>query len=85
VKALLQAYGFSELATDRAPSDLQFNALFARGDPSPWRRYRVRALLYRARLRYLIVAAVGGLCPACLRRYQAVRTRWRARREAAAR
>ena len=85
VKALLQAQGFSELATDRAPSDLQFNALFTRGDLAPWERCRVSALLYQARLRYLLVAALGGLCPACLRRYQAIRTGWRARREGAAR
>lgn len=84
VKTLLQQFGFRELATDRAPSDLQFNALFARRDLSPWRRWRVSVLLYRARLRYLLDAAVGRLCPACLRRYQAVRTSRRARREAAA-
>ncbi len=81
VKTLLQEFGFTELATDRAPSDLQFNALFARRDPSPWRRCRVSVLLYRARLRYLLVAAVRRLCPACLRRCQAVRSSWRARRE----
>ena len=82
VKALLLQLGFSELATDRAPSELQFNALFARPETSAWRRCLVSVLLYRARLRFLLVEAVRRLCPACLRRYHAVRTAWRARSEA---
>jgi len=82
VKALLRKFGFRELATDRAASELQFNALFTRRDLSPWSQCRVSVLLYRARLRYLLVEAARRLCPACLRRYQAVRSAWRARREA---
>jgi len=75
VKTLLQRLGFAELATDSAPSQEQFNALFVRCNPSTGLTLQVRTWLVRARLRYLVVALVGRLCPACLRRYAAMRLR----------
>lgn len=73
VKSLLRRLGFAELATDQAPSQLQFNTLFIRCDLSAAQRVLVKMWLVRARLRYLLVAVVAKLCPACIRRYQAMR------------
>jgi FkbM family methyltransferase len=78
VKSLLQRFGFAELATDQAPNQIQFNALFVRCDISAGTRFRVRAWLMHARLRYLLVRAIGKMCPACLRRLVAMRARLRA-------
>jgi FkbM family methyltransferase len=73
VKSLLQRLGFVELATDQPPSKLQFNALFVRCDVFAGKRFQVKALLVRARLRYLLVGVIRRMCPACLRRYSAMR------------
>jgi FkbM family methyltransferase len=75
VKSLLRQLGFGELATDQPSSHVQFNALFARLDLSAAMRLRVRAWLLRASLHRLVGALVGRWCPACLRRYQALRGR----------
>ena len=75
VKALLRQLGFAEVATDLPRSHVQFNALFVRLDLSAAMRLRLRAWLLRARLRRLAGGLVGSLCPACLRRYQAMRRR----------
>jgi hypothetical protein len=72
VKSLLQRLGLAELATDQAPSQIQFNALFVRSDLSIGKRFRVYAWLVHARLRYFLVRAIGNLCPACLRRLRAM-------------
>ena len=60
VKALLARLGFTELATDQYPSQLQFNALFVRRQLPLHLRLRVAAQLCTARLRYLAAAAVRG-------------------------
>jgi FkbM family methyltransferase len=73
VKSLLQRMGFSELATDYPSSGIQFNALYVRSELSAGTKFRINAWLVRARLRYLLVRALRSLCPACLRRYQAMR------------
>lgn len=75
VKALLTRLGFAELATDQARSDSQFNVLFVRSDLPAGMRFQTRAWLVHARLRYLIVMAVHRLCPTCVRRYHAMRTK----------
>ena len=77
VKSLLQRLGFAEVATDLHPSQLQFNALFVRRDLTAERRILVKVWLVRARLRYLLIGVIGRLCPACLRRYRAMRIRRR--------
>ncbi len=81
VKALLERQGFTQLATDHAPSQVQFNALFVRDDPAASMRLRLAVWLARARLRYLAVGAIvrvlRAVCPTCLRRYQAWRLQWR--------
>lgn len=74
VKSLLQRLGFAELATDLAPSRVQFNALFVRSDLFAGKRLQIRACVVRARLRYLLVGAIRRLCPACAR-YRAMRIR----------
>ena len=73
VKSLVEQLGLAEVATDQAPSHLQFNALFVRRDLPAGMRIRLNICLVRARVRYLLARVVGWLCPACLRRYQAVR------------
>jgi FkbM family methyltransferase len=73
VKALLRRLGFTELATDQAPSRTQFNALFVKFGASAGQRLRMATLLGRARLRYLMVRAIVRLFPACARRYLAWR------------
>ena len=73
VKTLLQRLGFAELATDQPLSQQQFNALFVRRDLSAGKRFQVKVWLVRARLHYLLVAVTGTSCPACLRRYRAMR------------
>jgi FkbM family methyltransferase len=75
VKALLRRLGFSELATNYARSEVQFNALFFRSSVSTRMKLQIRACLVHARLRYLMVRAVDRLCPACVRRYQRMRSR----------
>ena len=73
VKSLLERLGFAELATDQPPSHVQFNALFVRCDLSAGRRLQMKALLVHARLRYLLVRVIVRICPACVRRYHAMR------------
>ncbi len=75
VKSLLQGLGFAELATDQAPSHLQFNALFVRRDLPAGKRFQVKAWLVWARLRYLLVRVIVRMCPACARHYLAMRRR----------
>jgi FkbM family methyltransferase len=73
VKALLEGLGFREAATDAPPSQSQFNALFVRAVLSSGLRFRLGGWILCARLRYLIVRAALGLCPACMERYRAWR------------
>ncbi len=73
VKSLLQRMGFAELATDYPSSGVQFNALYVRSELSAGTKFRINAGLVRARVRYLLVRALSRLCPACLRRYAAMR------------
>jgi FkbM family methyltransferase len=73
VKSLLQRMAFAELATDYPSSGTQFNALYVRSELSAGTKFRINAWLVRARLRYLLVRALSSLCPACLRRYAALR------------
>jgi len=75
VRALLAALGLTELATDHARSQLQFNALFVRARQSGRMRLELAARLVTARLRYLAVAAVVRLCPGYARRYTTLRQR----------
>jgi FkbM family methyltransferase len=67
VQALLEQLGFTELATDAAPSQIQFNTLFVRRHLPAAMQVRVKSHLVRARLRYLTGRALNRLCPACLR------------------
>lgn len=69
VKALLRRLGFEELASDQAHGRPQLNVLFVRVDRGAALRARTMLGLVHARLRYLLVAALTGLCPACVRRY----------------
>ena len=73
VKSLLQRMGFTEVATDYPSSGIQFNALYVRSELSAGTKFRINAWLAGARLRYLLVRALSRLCPACLRRYAALR------------
>jgi FkbM family methyltransferase len=73
VKSLLQRMGFAELATDHPSSGIQFNALYVRSELSAGTKFRINAWLVCARLRYLLVRALSSLCPACVRRYAAMR------------
>ena len=73
VKSLLQRMGFAEVATDYPSSGIQFNALYVRSELSAGTKFRINAWLVGARLRYLLVRALSRLCPACLRRYAALR------------
>ena len=68
MKALLHRLGFAELATDQAPSQIQFNALFVRRDLSARMQFQVNAWLVHARLRYLIVAVIRRMYRMCVRR-----------------
>ena len=73
VKSLLQRMGFAEVATDYPSSGIQFNAVYVRSELSAGTKFRINAWLVGARLRYLLVRALSSLCPACLRRYAALR------------
>ncbi|HEY4210577.1 MAG TPA: FkbM family methyltransferase [Steroidobacteraceae bacterium] len=79
VKALLGRLGFTELATDQAVSQIQFNALFVRSDLRTPTRLTVRAQLLRSRVRDLIFCVVNRICPTCIRRYKAARSHVAAR------
>jgi FkbM family methyltransferase len=72
VKASLERLGFAELATDHSPRCTQFNALFLRSNLPAVMQFRAKASLVHARLRYLVGQAMRKVCPACLRRYQAI-------------
>ena len=72
VKASLERLGFAELATDHSPGRTQFNVLFLRSGLPAGMQFRIKASLVHARLRYLLGQAVQKMCPACLRRYQAI-------------
>ena len=73
VKSLLRRRGFAELATDQPASHIQFNALFIRVGLPAGLGLQVRASLLYVRLRRLAVSLLARWCPACLRRYQAMR------------
>jgi FkbM family methyltransferase len=73
VKARLERLGFAELATDDTRSSSQFNVLFLRADLSAVMRFRAKASLVHARLRYLLVRTIRRVCPGCLQHYQALR------------
>ena len=73
VKSLLRRRGFAELATDQPASHIQFNALFIRVGLPAGLGLRVRASLLYVWLRRLAVSLLARWCPACLRRYQAMR------------
>jgi hypothetical protein len=75
VRELLQRRGFADLATDHPRDGSQFNALFVRCDLPARMRLAVRSRLLRARARHVLVSATRTLCPACLRRYRAMRLR----------
>jgi FkbM family methyltransferase len=75
VRALLQGLGFTEFASDRTRLVDQFNAIFIRADLPSRMMIQAKALLLEARLRYLLIALIRRACPACLRWYQAARTR----------
>lgn len=74
VKSQLWLLGFTELATDQAGLASQFNALFVRSDVSPVMGLRLKALQMRAWSRYRLARVIRRVCPACFRRYQAMRT-----------
>jgi len=74
VSRLLRQMGFAEVATDQARNQCQFNALFIRSDLSAVMQLRAYACLVEAVLRHLLVRVIRRLCPACLRRYQAMRS-----------
>jgi FkbM family methyltransferase len=76
VKELLERFGLKELATDLPREHLQFNALFIARRLSARERCLVSLLCGRERLRYLAARALGRLCPACRRRYRALKLRW---------
>ncbi|HEV7357424.1 MAG TPA: FkbM family methyltransferase, partial [Steroidobacteraceae bacterium] len=74
VKAQLWRLGFTEIGTDQARLERQFNALFVRSDVSPDMRFRLKAWQVGAWLRYRLARVIRRVCPACLRRYQARRS-----------
>lgn len=74
VKAQLRRLGFREIATDQTRLVSQFNALFVRSDVSPVMRFRLKAWEVRAWLRYRSARVIRRVCPACLRRYQAMQS-----------
>lgn len=78
VRALLRRLGFAELATDLHPTRTQFNALFVRRGLPALMLWRVGAALLYERGRYLAGNSLRQLCPACLRRYRALRAGRRA-------
>src|SRR5262249_49580089 len=73
VRALAQRLGFAELARDQPRDREQFNVLYVRRDLPPGIRLALQTLLLRAGVRQLIVKVAVRLCPACMRRYQAMR------------
>jgi hypothetical protein len=73
IRTLLHGFGFIEFATDRTRGVDQFNAVFIRADLPFWTVIQARALLFEARLRYLLIVLVRRICPACLRWYQRAR------------
>jgi FkbM family methyltransferase len=83
VKALAQRLGFAELARDQPPDREQFNVLYVRRDLPPGTRLALQTWLLRAWLRQLAVKSVLRVCPACARRYQAMRLRQISRRSSA--
>jgi len=73
VKALLRQLGFAEFATDQSHRDVQFNVLFLRSELPVKLWLRTRIWLLDARLRHVIISGIRKVCPACLRRYGAMR------------
>jgi 2-O-methyltransferase len=76
VKALLGKLGFVEIASDQSHRMVQFNALYVRSDLPSGRRIKTLLLRWRAFVRYRLVKAIVILCPACNRRYQAMRRKY---------
>ena len=75
VSALLQEFGFVEVASDQPRSYAQFNAVFVRSRLSPELRLRRGVLLTYTRARALAVTIALWLCAPCVRRYQGMRRR----------
>jgi FkbM family methyltransferase len=75
VRALAQRLGFAELATDQPRDREQFNVLYVRRDLPPGVRLALKTLLLQAGARRFIAKVVPKLCPACARRYRAMRLR----------
>jgi FkbM family methyltransferase len=80
VRALAQRLGFAELARDQPGDREQFNVLYVRRDLPFGTRLALQTLLLRAGVRQLIVRVIVRVCPACVRRYQAMRRRQMSRR-----
>jgi hypothetical protein len=74
VKALLDEFGFLELATDQARSSVQFNALFVRRALPTGLRLHMYAWLALFRVRRCIGTVVLAICPACMRRLHSLRS-----------
>jgi hypothetical protein len=74
VKRLLRQLGFVEFATDQARGETQFNVLLVRSDLPALMLLRVKAWQVRALLRYRLVRVIHAICPACLRRFAAMRS-----------
>jgi FkbM family methyltransferase len=83
VRSLAQRLGFAELATDAPRDREQFNVLYVRRDLPPGVRLALKTLLLQAGVRQLIVKVGLRLCPACMRRYVAIRLRPTSRSSAA--
>ena len=79
VSALAHRLGFAELARDQPRSDEQFNVLYVRRDLPRGTRLALQTRVLRAGVRRLIVKGGLRLCPACVRRYEALRLRQKSR------
>jgi FkbM family methyltransferase len=75
VRALAHRLGFVELARDQPRDCEQFNVLYVRRDLPPGIRLALQTRLLRAGVRQLLVKVGLRLCPACMRRYHAMRLR----------
>ena len=77
VKGLLETLRFRELATDHSVDCTQFNALFARSDLPAGMQFQIRAWRLYAEVRHLFVGVILRICPGCIPRYHALRSRCR--------
>jgi FkbM family methyltransferase len=74
VRALSHQLGFVAVATDQPLDDPQLNVLFIRRELLAGMRFRIGVWLACAWLRRQLISVTRRLCPACLRRYQAMRS-----------